>query len=104
MVSTLRDKPSNISLDAWFSEVQATANLNPRSSEHRFDLNGKPALRVRYLNNVAGGIEMEEVYVVAGGRTFSIELSGDKPGIQLEKLGNYALFMRMVESFQVQDR
>jgi hypothetical protein len=104
MVSPLRDKPGNVGLDAWFSEVERTANLNPRSSEHRFDLNGKAALRVRYLNSSAGGTEMEAVYVVAGSRTFSIEFSGNNRGTPLETLGNYPVFMRMVQSFEVQVR
>jgi hypothetical protein len=104
MVSPLRDKPRNMGLDAWFSEVERTANLNPRSSEHRFELNGKAALRVRYLNSAAGGTEMEAVYVVAGARTFSIEFSGNNRGTPLETLGNYLVFMRMVQSFEVQVR
>jgi hypothetical protein len=104
MVSPLRDKPGNVGLDAWFSEVERTANLNPRSSEHRFELNGKAALRVRYLNSAAGGTEMEAVYVVAGSRTFSIVFSGNNRGTPLETLGNYPVFMRMVQSFEVQVR
>ena len=56
---------------------------------------------MRYLNSAAG-IEMEAVYVVAGSRTFSIEFSGDNRGTPLEKLGNYPVFMRMVQSFEVQ--
>jgi hypothetical protein len=47
---------------------------------------------------------MEAVYVVAGSRTFSIGFSGDNPGTPLEMLGNYPVFMRMVQSFEVQVR
>ena len=92
MVSPLRDKPGNVGLDAWFSEVERTDNLNPRSSEHRFELNGNAALRVRYLNSAAA-IEMEAVYVVAGSRTFSIGFSGDNRRTPLEMLGNYPVFI-----------
>jgi hypothetical protein len=102
MVSPLSDKPGDLNLEAWFLEVEKAANRNPRSSEKRFELNGKPALRVRYLNSVAGGIEMEEVYVVAGSRTFSIEFGSEKRGTPLEKLANYARFIKMVQSFEVQ--
>ena len=100
MVSPLQDKPNNIGLDAWFADIESTANLNPRISERRFTLNGLSALRVRYLNP-GMGIEMEETYVLSGSHTFSISFSGDKPGEKLENLPNYPVYTKMVESFQV---
>jgi hypothetical protein len=101
MVSPLQDKPNNISLDSWFADIEATANLNRRISEQRFILNGLSALRVRYLNP-AMRIEMEEIYVLSGSHTFSISFSGDTPGRKLENLRNYPFYAKMVESFKVE--
>jgi hypothetical protein len=84
MVSPLRDKPNNISLDSWFRDIEAKANLNLRIREQRFTLNGLPAARARYRNDAAGGIEMEEVYILSGSRTFSISFDSDRPGKPLD--------------------
>jgi hypothetical protein len=98
IVSPLADRPFDSSLDAWFAQVETSANLNPEKSRLRFSLNGMPALKVRYLN-AASGTEMEEVYVVSGSRTFSIGFSSDRRG-PLENLPNFAVYKTMVESFK----
>jgi hypothetical protein len=98
MVSPLADRPFDISLDAWFAQVETSANLNPEKSRLRFMLNGMPALKVRYLN-AARGTEMEEVYVVSGSRTFSIGFSSDRRG-PLENLPNFVIYKTMIESFK----
>lgn len=101
MVEPLQDKPSGMALDGWFIEIKKTANLNPRLTEQRFILNDLPALKVRYRNLHEGGDEMEAVYVVSGSRTFAIKFAGDKPGLSLEKFGNYHTFLQMVGTFKV---
>ena len=99
MVEHLEDKPKGMAVDAWFTEVKQTANLNPQLTEQRFILNGVPALRVRYRN--PDGDEMEEVYVVSDSRTFEIHFDGDKPGLSLQELGNYHTFLQMLKTFRV---
>ena len=64
-------------------------------------MHGLPALSVRYRNPDNSGEEMESVYVVSGSRTFAIEFSGEKPGLSLEKFGDYGIFLQMVKSFAV---
>jgi hypothetical protein len=102
MVSPLANRPSGISLDAWLSRIESSANLNPEKSRLRLTLNGMPALKVRYLL-AASGYEMEEVYIVSGSQTFSISFSGGRPG-QLENLSNFGVYKRMVESFELKGR
>jgi hypothetical protein len=97
MVSPLADKPTAISVDAWFAQAETSANLNPEKSRMRFMLNGMPALKVRYLS-AASGTEMEAVYVVSGSLMFSIDFSSDRRG-PLENMRNYAVYKTMIESF-----
>jgi hypothetical protein len=101
MVEHLAGKPSSTTVDAWFTEIKRTANLNPRLAEQRFMLDDLPALKVRYRNPSCGGHEMEEVYVVSGSRTFSITFDGEKPGLPLEEFGNHHTFLQMLETFKV---
>ena len=101
MVEHLQDKPSGETVDAWLTEVKQTANLNPRLKEERFTLNGLPALKVRYRNDSGGGYEIEEVFVISGSQTFAVSFDGDKPGFALEAYGNYAIYVRMLETFKV---
>jgi hypothetical protein len=100
IVSPLENKPLAISLDAWFAKVESSENQNPETARLSFILNGLPALKVRYINTNMGGAEIEEVYVVSGSRTFSIEFSGDHAG-RLETLRNFPVYTKMVESFKV---
>ena len=101
MIEQLADKPSGMAVDSWLEELKQTANLNPRLKEQRFTVHDLPALSVRYRNPYNGGEEMESVYVVSGTRTFGIQFDGEKPGISLEKFGNYSIFLQMVKSFRV---
>ena len=101
MVDRLADRPSGMSVKGWFTRLKQTANLNPRLKEQRINLNGLPALKVRYRNPHAGGQETESVYVVAGSRTFQINFGGDLPGRPLEDLGNYRIYRRMLGTFTV---
>jgi hypothetical protein len=101
MIERLADKPSGMAVDTWLEELKQTANLNPRLKEQRFTVHDIPALSVRYRNPHNGGEEMESVYVVSGTRTFEIQFDGEKPGISLEKFGNYSIFLQMVKSFRV---
>ena len=101
MVEHLADKPSGMTVDTWLAEIKQTVNLNPRLKEQRFTVHDLPALSVRYRNPNNGGEEMESVYVVSGTRTFAIEFGGEKPGLSLEKFGNYGTFLQMVRSFGV---
>lgn len=101
MVEPLKDKPTGVSVEAWFTEVKRTANLNPQISEQRLKLGHLPALKVRYRNPSGGGREMEEVYVVSGSQTFSISFDGEKPGLAMEQHENYQIYLEMVASFKV---
>jgi hypothetical protein len=100
MVEHLASKPSDISADGWLADTAKKANLNPRLSEERITLDGSPALKVRY--RTATGEETEAVYVVAGLETFEIHFSGQAPGVPLEKLANYATYLKMLGTFRGQ--
>jgi hypothetical protein len=100
IIEHLADKPSGMSVEAWFTDVKQTANLSPRLKEEKLIVHGLPALSVRYRNPKNRGEEMEVVYLVSGFQTFSIEFDGEKPGLPLEKFGNYNTFLRMVKSFR----
>ena len=99
MIAHLRDKPSGMSVDAWFEDLKRAANLNPEIDEQRLMLNGLPALRVRYRNPYVG--DMETVYVISGSRTFKLEFSDDKPLRPMENMRNYPTYRRMLETFTV---
>lgn len=101
MVEHLVSKPSEMSANAWLAKIKRTANLNPRLDEHGFNLNGLPALRVRYRNPSDGGYEMESVFVVSGTQTFEIEFSSEGKGMHLEKSENYPIFLQMIKTFRV---
>lgn len=101
MVEPLADERSGTTVDAWFTKIKQTANLNPQLTEQRLTLNGLPALKVRYRNPIGGGHEMEEVYVVSDSRTFAITFDGDSPGLPVDEFGNYHTFLQMVETFKV---
>ncbi|MCL4523653.1 MAG: hypothetical protein M1453_08515 [Acidobacteria bacterium] len=101
MVVHLVDKPPGMSADQWFADIKQTANLNPRINEQRLTLNDLPALKVRYRNSSGGGLEMEAVYVLSGSKTFAINFSGNKPGIALDSLRNYPIYVRMLSSFKI---
>lgn len=101
MVEPLKDKPTGVGVEAWFTEVKRTANLNPQISEQRLKLGQLPALKVRYRNPSGRGREMEEVYVVSGSQTFSISFGGEKPGLAIEQYENYPIYFEMVASFKV---
>lgn len=58
-----------------------------------------PAKR-RYRNPNDGGQEMEAVFVVFRGQTFSINFSAES-GVSLQALGNYANYLEMVKTFKV---
>ena len=100
MVSPLETKPSDTSVDSWLAKVCRTNNLNPPISHERMAVNGLPALKVRYRSSEG---EMEDVYVISGSKTFSISFSADpsSPGTPIDKLRNYATYLKMVESFHV---
>ncbi len=100
MVEHLADKPASTSVDAWFTDLKQTANLNAPVQEQRFTLQGLPALKVRYRNPSGAGIEMEEVYIVAGSKTFAVLFSGSKSGVPLEEEGNYRIYLRMLDTFR----
>lgn len=99
MVSPLACKPANTPADPWLTEVAANANQNPHMSEKRLTLGGNPALTVRY--RTSKGSFMDEVYIVSGSHTFSIEFGGEKDGTPPENAQNYPVFRGMVESFRV---
>jgi uncharacterized pyridoxamine 5'-phosphate oxidase family protein len=100
IIEHLADKPSGMSVDAWFADVKQNADLNPRLKEEKLIVHEIPALSVRYRNPNNGGEEMEVVYLVSGSQTFSIEFQGEKPGLPLEQFDNYNTFLRMVKSFR----
>lgn len=100
IVEHLADMPSNMSVDEWLNELKKTENQNPQLTEKRFTLNNLPALRIRYRNPSDGGQEMEAVYVVSRGQTFSIGFSAEGGGLPLEASGNYATYLEMVKSFK----
>lgn len=100
MVERLANRPSGTTVDAWFTKIKETVNLNPRLTEERLTLNDLPALKVRYRNANGGVHEMEEVYVVTDSRTFAITFDVDNPGHILEEFGNYNIFLQMVEGFK----
>lgn len=113
MVSPIADRPRDTSVDAWLADISKGANLNPHLHEQKLTLNGLPALKVRYLT--ADHQQMEDVYVVSGSKTFSISFSADPDGfgsepkkqgqsVPLEKLGNYATFLKMLDAFNVTPR
>lgn len=101
MISHLEDKPSSTTPDAWFNDIKQLANQSPRISEERLTLGDLPALKVRYRNPSGGGREMEHMYVISDSQTFSIEFSGEKPGLVLDKYENYPIYLEMVETFKV---
>jgi hypothetical protein len=99
MVERLASKPPETSVDAWFENISKTANLNPRLREERIMLDRLPALRVAY--RTATGDEMEAVYVVSGLETFEIHFGGQRPGVPVDRLGNYATYQKMLGTFRV---
>ena len=101
MVEHLADKPAKTTVEEWFTHIKKTRNLNPQLAEKSFELNGLPAVRVRYRNPSDGGYEMEAVYVIFRSQTFSIGFSCDRPGISLESSENYAAYLEMVKTFKV---
>ena len=101
MVQHLADQPSNMNVDEWLNDLKKTANQNPQLAEERFTLNGLPALRVRYRNPSDGGHEMEVIYVVSRGQTFSIEFAEGGGGVSLDASGNYATYLEMAKTFKV---
>jgi uncharacterized pyridoxamine 5'-phosphate oxidase family protein len=101
MVEHLQDKPPTTNIDAWFNELKKTANLNPQINEERLTLNNLPALKVRYRN--PDGTVMEEVYVVFSSKTFEVSFSGGRSEA-IEKLTNYAIYLRMLSTFKVNGR
>jgi len=101
MVESLQRKPTNTDANAWLAQVAADANQNPHLKEQKLLVAGKPALRVRYQ---ARTIEMEEVFVVSGDKTFSIAFDAEGAGGPLERLRNYAVFNSMVDSFLILKR
>lgn len=90
-----------MSPDEWFAHIKQTNNLNPRIKEQRLTLNDLPALKVRYRNPSGGGQEIETVYVISDSRTFAISFSGNKPGLALEALGNYRIYLKMLSTFRI---
>jgi hypothetical protein len=106
MAEPLADRPSSESVDAWLTEVSRTNNANLQINEGTLTLNGLPALKVRY--RVGTGVEMETVYIVSGSQTFAVEFSGDltgkRLGIPLDKLGNYAIYLKIVDTFHFNPR
>jgi len=106
MVEPLADKPSSESVNAWLTEVSMTNNVNLQIHEGTLTLNGLPALKVRYRTGT--GEEMETVYMVSGSQTFAVtfscDLTGKRPGIPLDKLGNYAIYLGIVNTFHVNPR
>jgi len=100
MVEPLAPRPANEAASDWLVEIAATANLNPQVMEQPFLVDGRPALRVRYRTSY--GLLMEDVYVVAGRQTFSIQFGGSDLKPPIETLPNYRVFNRMVLSFRVQ--
>jgi hypothetical protein len=97
LIEHLADKPSTASLDAWFTEIGRTANLNPQLSVKRSTLNGLPAQDVRYRN--ADGTETEATYVISGSKTFEISFSGDRTDA-VETLPNHPVFLKMRSTFR----
>ena len=103
MVSRLANKPADTSVDAWLVQVSATANVNKRIHDEPLQVDGLPAIKVRYRQPEG---ETEEVYVVSGSNTFSVSFSADpgSAGTSLESLHNYATYVRMLQSFRVKAR
>lgn len=101
-VEHLSSKPSDSSVYVWLADTAKKANLNPRLREERITLDGSPALKVRY--RTATGDETEAVYVVVGLQTFEIHFGGQAPGVPLEKLSNYATYLKMLGTFRGQRR
>jgi|SRR5580658_961 hypothetical protein len=101
IIEHLADKPPGTDLAAWFTQIKRTANLNDGLTEQSLTLNGRRALKVRYRDLQAHTPEVETVYLVSGSQTFAIEFGGDRPGLPLEKVGNYHTFLQMVDSFAV---
>ena len=99
MVDHLSNKPSGVSVDAWFNDLERKANLNPIIDEQRLTLSGLPALRVRYRNPYVG--EMESVYIISGSRTFEVEFADEKPLRPMEHMRNYPTYRRMLGTFKV---
>lgn len=100
MVRPLLDMPKNSTLNAFFADVSSSANQCRHLREEALELNGLPAFKVRY--QTADGGEMEEVYVVAGSKTYSITFSDDSSHRPVEQLANYAIYLRMLNSFSAE--
>lgn len=52
MIEHLQDKPSEISVDAWFNDIKMKANLNPEIDEEKFTLKVKAADTVTLSGNL----------------------------------------------------
>jgi hypothetical protein len=103
MVEPLQDKPSRMTDDEWLADISRTDNLNSHIAEEKIRLNGFSALRVRYRTE--GGEEIESVYVVSGSGTLAVTFSGDlngsRPGVQLETLPNYHSYLQMLGTLRI---
>ena len=101
IIQNLGRKPTGQTIDEWFLQIKQASNQNPRLKEESMELNGLPALRVRYRNPYNGGHEFDTVYVVAGVKSFSISFSGNRGGVTIENLRNYPVFVQMLLTFTV---
>jgi len=104
MVEQLASRPSNISADAWLRDVSTRANVNPQIQGQKLTVSSVPARKVRY--RTVSGEEMESVYVVSGSDTFALDFNGEldskRPGVPLEKLNGYAIYLEMITTFRVE--
>ena len=57
MIEHLQDKPSEISVDAWFNDIKMKANLNPEIDEEKFTLKIKAADTVTLSRNLQACFE-----------------------------------------------
>ena len=103
MVQPLADKPPRQSAGLWLAELKRTANLNPIESERNVTVNGLVGLRVRY-RSVELDIDADVIYFIAGSKTYSISFDRENLAKRLEDLPNYAVYERMIQTFQVQRR
>jgi hypothetical protein len=106
MVEPLKERPEGTPVDTWLSQFSKGNNFNLPILQQRLTLNTLPCLRVRYRTTDADEDQMEYVYVVSGNKTFAVEFSADlgpdkAKGVPIEKLVNYAAYLKMVKTFRV---
>lgn len=106
LVSPQRGKPVNKSATDWLAELRAAelkSHPNPREMrEWTTTVADSPAVIIRFYDD--GGMDLEEVLVVAGSRAFNLSFaimrtSDDREPLQ--ELDSYKTYLRMLRSFKV---